>query len=272
VKRMCQMLRVCRSGFYAWRDRRPSARMQRAAVVMEQIGEAHQQSRGTYGSPRVTAELRARGVVVCENTVARYMRKAGLRSKSKLPFVPATTDSNHQHPVAGNLLDRDFAAPGPNRRWSCDITYIRSDEGWVYLAVVMDLFSRRIVGWSMLDHLRSALVSEALLMALKRRRPGAGLLHHSDRGVQYACGDYQALLRERGITCSMSRVGDCYDNAVTESFFATLKNEHVNHQQFTTRQEAIDSVFEWIEVFYNRQRRHSSLDYLSPEAFEAENN
>lgn len=200
------------------------------------------------------------------------MRKIGLKSLIKRRFVPRTTDSNHPYPVAGNLLNRDFAAPAANTRWTCDITYLWTDEGWLYLAVIMDLFSRRIVGWSMMEHLKSELVSEALLMALRRRRPGQGLLHHSDRGVQYASRDYQTLLADHGITCSMSRTGNCYDNAVTESFFGTLKSEHVHHQRYANRVQAKASVFEWIEVFYNRQRRHSSLGYLSPEAFEARNN
>ena len=272
VKLMCQLLEVSRSGFYLWRDRAPSPREKRGEELIVQIAAAHQASRGTYGSPRVTVELQAQGIRICENTVAKYMQKAGLRSKVKRPFVPRTTDANHPHPVAANLLDRNFAAPAPGTKWTCDITYLWTEQGWLYLAVVMDLFSRRIVGWSMMETLKSELVSQALSMAIARRHPPEGLLHHSDRGVQYACRDYQALLREQGMTCSMSRVGNCYDNAVTESFFGTLKTEHVHHQRFRTRQEAIDSVFEWIEVFYNRQRRHSSLGYLSPEAFEAQNN
>jgi putative transposase len=269
---MGRILCVSRSGFYVWQRRRPSKRQERQMKLSEQIHESHRQSRGTYGSPRVTADLNALGVKVCRNTVAKYMRKTGLKSKIKRRFVPRTTDSDHPHPVACNHLDRDFAAAAPNAKWTCDITYIWTAEGWLYLAVVMDLFSRRIVGWSMLENLKSELVSQALLWAIRRRRPQDGLLHHSDRGVQYACRDYQQLLAEHGIRCSMSRVGNCYDNAVTESFFATLKSEHVHHEQYRTRQEAILSVFEWIEVFYNRQRRHSALGYLSPEAFEAQHN
>jgi transposase InsO family protein len=271
---MCQLLQVSRSGFYAWRDRPISHRGERIATLTDQIRQAHQSSRGTYGSPRITMELKAQKVAVCENTVAKYMKEAGIRSKIKRPFVPCTTESNHRHPVAENLLDRNFTAPRPNTRWTCDITYLWTEEGWLYLAIVMDLFSRRIVGWNMADHLRSELVDEALRMALEQRRPAddGNLLHHSDRGVQYACTDYQNLLKEQAITCSMSRRGNCYDNAVTESFFASLKTEHVHHQKFKTRQEAASSVFEWIEVFYNRQRRHSSLGYLSPEAFEAQIN
>jgi transposase InsO family protein len=190
------------------------------------------------------------------------MRETGLRSKIKRRFIPRTTDSRHPHPVAANLLDRDFRSPGANTKWTCDITYLWTAEGWLYLAVVMDLFSRRIVGWSMMETLQSELVSQALGMAIQRRRPGTGLLHHSDRGVQYACREYQALLVRHGITCSMSRTGNCYDNAVTESFFGTLKTEHVHHQRYLSRAAARASVFEWIEVFYNRQRRHSSLAKL----------
>ena len=272
MKFMCKVLRVSRGGFYRWCNRRPGAAQQRRELLIEQIRQAHQRSRGTYGSPRITVELKAFKLSVCENTVAKYMRQIGLKSRVRRRFMPRTTDSDHPHPVAANLLDRDFASPAANARWTCDITYIWTSQGWLYLAIVMDLFSRKIVGWSMLEHLRSELVSEALQMAIARRRPGDGLLHHSDRGVQYACRDYQRLLKEHRITCSMSRIGDCYDNAVTENFFATLKTEHVHHEHYRTRAEATASVFEWIEVFYNRQRRHSSLGYLSPEAFEAQNN
>src|SRR5439155_2358066 len=200
--------------------------------LTEQIRAAHEQSRRSYGSPRVTAELRGAGMAVCENTVAKLMRQAGIRAKAKRRYVPRTTDSNHSYPIAPNRLDRHFTAAGPDRKWTCDITYVATDQGWLYLAVVMDLFSRKIVGWSMRDHLRGELVSEALEMALLRRRcPAAGLLHHSDRGVQYACGDYRKLLEKHGIECSMSRRGNCYDNAVMESFFGTLKTElvHQNH-------------------------------------------
>jgi transposase InsO family protein len=240
--------------------------------LAEQIREAHERGRRTYGSPRVTAELRDRGVRVCENTVAKLMREAGLRAKAKRRFVPRTTDAAHANPVAPNRLDRAFAAAAPNRKWTCDITYVPTGQGWLYLAVVMDLFSRKIVGWAMRDHLRSELAGEALEMAVQARRPAAGLLHHSDRGVQYACGDYRDLLREHGIECSMSRRGNCHDNAVTESFFGTLKTELVNDACYATHEEARASLFEWIEVFYNRRRRHSSLGYVSPEAFEAQIN
>jgi transposase InsO family protein len=237
--------------------------------LIEQIQQAHEQSRRTYGSPRIAAELKSRDVPVCENTVAKLMKQAGIRVRPRRSFVPRTTDSAHDYPVAPNRLDRDFGASLPNRKWTCDITYVPTDEGWLYLAVVMDLFSRKIVGWSMQDHLRVELVGDALSMALANRKPAPGLLHHSDRGVQYASEDYQQLLVESGIQCSMSRRGDCYDNAVTESFFSGLKTELVNHQRYATRHEARLSLFDWIETFYNRRRLHSSLGYLSPEAFEA---
>lgn len=272
VKLWCRTLEVSRSGFYAWRDRAASKRRAREVKLTEQIVLAHASSRGTYGSPRITVELKATGTSVSENTIAKYMRKAGVRSLIKRRFVPRTTESNHAHAVAPNRLDRDFQAAAVNTKWTCDLTYVWTDEGWLYLAVVLDLYSRRVVGWSLSESLKSELVSEAFGMALKARRPGEGLLHHSDRGVQYACEAYRRLLEKHGITCSMSRRGNCYDNAVTESFFGTLKTEHVHHQRYATREQARASVFEWIEVFYNRQRRHSSLGYLSPEAFEAQNN
>lgn len=240
--------------------------------LIEQIREAHEHSRLTYGSPRVTAELKDRGVSVCENTVAKFMREDGIKAKVKRRFVPRTTDANHADPIAPNRLDRDFTAEAPNRKWTCDITYVPTGQGWLYLAVVMDLFSRKIVGWSMREHMKSDLVREALEMALRTRRPPSGLLHHSDRGVQYACEEYRRLLSENEIERSMSRSGNCYDNAATESFFGTLKSELVNETRYATHDEARRSLFEWIEVFYNRQRRHSSLDYLSPEGFEAKLN
>ncbi len=238
--------------------------------MIEQIREVHAHSRGTYGSPRVTPELKERGVAVCANTVAKYMRECGLAVKPKRRFVPRTTDSAHPHPVAPNRLDRDFDASAPNRKWACDLTYIWTDQGWLYLSVVIDLFSRRVVGWSMSEQLKAGgSVAEALEMALARREPAAGLLHHSDRGVQYACELYRSVLERHGITASMSRPGNCYDNAVVESFFGTLKGELVDRAHYRKRDEARASVFEWIECWYNRRRRHSSLGYLSPEAFEA---
>jgi len=273
VKTMCRMLNVARSGYYAWRDRPISPRQQRRVAVVEQIRRVHADSRGTYGSPRVTAELTGRGIAVCQNTVAKYMRDAGLFVEPRRRFVPRTTDSDHAHAIAPNRLERDFAAPAPDRKWACDVTYVPTDQGWLYLSVVIDLFSRRVVGWSMSDDLRAqGSVAEALEMAIARRKPAAGLLHHSDRGIQYACDLYRALLSAHGIVCSMSRPGNCYDNAVAESFFGTFKTELVNRVRYRTRAEARASIFEWIECWYNRRRRHSSLGYLSPEAFEAQLN
>jgi transposase InsO family protein len=272
VKLMCQVLGVSRSGYYAWLGRPAGARADRAAGLKERIRLAHEDSRFTYGSPRVAAELKARGVAVCENTVARYMRQEGLCATPRRRFVPRTTDSSHPHPVAPNVLGRDFAADGPGRKWAADLTYVWTDQGWLYLSVVIDLFSRRVVGWSMSDDLKARGAADALAMALVRRRPAPGLLHHSDRGVQYACGAYRRLLAENAVACSMSRPGNCYDNAVVESFFGTLKSELVHRRRYRTRAEARADVFEWIECWYNRRRRHSSLGYLSPEQFEAQLN
>ena len=272
MKLMCEVLQVTRSGYYAWRDRPQSRRQRRRAELVKQIRQVHEESRATYGSPRVTPELKDRGLDVCENTVARYMRDAGLCVKPRRRFVPRTTDSEHQHPIAPNRLERDFAASAPDRKWACDLTYLFTEEGWLYLSVVIDLFSRKIIGWSMSDDLKASGVAEALKMALARRKPHAGLLHHSDRGVQYACELYRELLDEHGITVSMSRPGNCYDNAPAESFFGTLKSELVHRAHYRTRAEARASVFEWIECWYNRRRRHSSLGYLSPEQFEARHN
>ena len=268
----CRVLEVSRSGYYDWLRRPQSPRDARRQELAARIQAVHADTRGRYGSPRIYQELRADGVAVCQNTVARVMRDQGLRAKAKRTFVPRTTDSAHHQPVAPNVLDRQFAAASPNRKWAGDITYIPTDEGWLYLAGVIDLHSRRLVGWSMADHLQTELAADALGMALARRSPGAGLLHHSDRGVQYASDQYQALLAKHGITVSMSGKGDCWDNAVMESFWATLKTELVHHEHYATREQARRSIFEYIEVFYNRRRRHSSLGYVSPETFEASRN
>jgi len=270
---MCELLDVSRSGYYAWSKRQGQAapaRQQRREQLVEQIREVHQESHQTYGSPRAYQELKAQGQQVCENTVAKLMKENDIRSVVKKRFKIRTTESNHAHPVAPNRLDRCFDQPLPDRAWAADITYVRTNEGWLYLAAVVDLCSRRVVGWAMADHLRAQLCTDALEMALRQRRPaGTELMHHSDRGIQYACGDYQQLLGEHGITCSMSAAGDCYDNAVMESFFKTLKVECVYQQQYATRQQAMTSIFRYIEGWYNRRRRHSSLGYLSPEAYEA---
>ena len=267
----CRVLDVSRAGFYAWLDRPESARAAARRELTDAIRAAHAECRGVYGSPRVTVELAARGgPAACENTVARAMRDAGIAAARRKRFVPRTTDSTHANPVAPNVLARDFAAELPDQKWACDITYVpTSDDGFLYVAAVLDLCSRRVVGWAMADHLRATLCLDALGMALANRRPGPGLLHHSDRGVQYASDDYQQLLAGHGIICSMSGRGDCWDNAVMESFWATLKTELVQHERYATREQARASIFEYIEVFYNRQRLHSSLGYVSPETFEA---
>jgi transposase InsO family protein len=268
----CRVLEVTRSGYYAWIGRPPSPRDRRRLELAGKIRTVASESRGVYGSPRIHQTLEAQGETVCENTVAKVMKQAGIRAKIKKKFVPATTDSRHQRPVTENLLDRQFTADMPDRKWAADITYIPTGEGWLYLAGVIDLHSRMIVGWSMADHMRTDLVSDALRMAVARRSPGEGLLHHSDRGVQYASDDYTRLLQSNKMTSSMSGKGDCWDNAVMESFWSTLKNELVNHEQYPTHAAARASIFEYIEVFYNRKRLHSSLGYLSPEAFEAGTN
>ena len=271
VAAQCRVPAVSRAGFYAWLDRPESARAAARRELTDAIRVAHVECREVYGSPRMTAELAARGgPTACANTVARAMADAGIAARRRRRFVPRTTDAHHANPVAPNLLGRDFAADRPDRKWVCDITYVRTaDQGWLYVAAVMDLCSRRIVGWAMADHLRAELCADALAMALDGRRPGPGLLHHSDRGVQYACGDYRAALAAHGVTCSMSRTGDCWDNAAIESFWATLKRELVDGQDYATYAQAKASIFEYVEVFYNRTRRHSALGYVSPEQFEA---
>jgi transposase InsO family protein len=265
---MCRGLGISRSGYYAWRSRPASPRKMANEILLEQIKAAHQKSRQTYGSPRIRAELVAQGITCGHNRVARLMRLNGLRAKQKRTFKVKTTDSNHDRPVAPNLLEQDFEAQQPNQKWVTDITYIPTVEGWLYLAVIMDLYSRRIVGWAMSDSLERQLVISALHMALQARRPPPGLLHHSDRGSQYASEDYQALLTKHQLRCSMSRAGNCYDNAPMESFFGTLKTELIHHRDYATRAEAKTDIFEFIELFYNRFRRHSALAFLSPVMFE----
>lgn len=265
---LCHVLGVSRSGYYAWQRRPPSETTRRQEAWVAEIRQAHRVSRGIYGSPRVHRELVARGVNCSENTVAKLMRREGIRSKTRRRFVVRTTDSRHGHPLAPNRLNQAFDEPRPDRTWAADITYIPTQEGWLYLAAVIDLCSRKIVGWATGDSLRAVLVCEALRMALVQRAPRQPVLHHSDRGVQYACDDYQALLAAHGLVPSMSRRGNCYDNAVIESFFGTLKTELVHHERYVTHDAARQSLFEYIEVFYNRQRRHSALNYVSPHEFE----
>lgn len=272
IQHMCRALGVSTSGYYARRKRQPSTLQQRREMMLEKIRRAFADSRQTYGSPRIHRELQEQGEKVCENTIARWMREYDIKARRQKRFIPCTTDSNHEYAVTENLLGRNFNCDAPNKKWVCDITYIPTREGWLYLSAVMDLYSRKIVGWSMGNHLRVELVSNALKMALLRRQPGAGLLHHSDRGVQYACTDYHQLTDSHGIVCSMSRTGNCYDNAVMESFWSKLKTECVYRETYSTSQAARQSIFEYIEMFYNRKRRHSSLGYVSPEAFEAARN
>jgi transposase InsO family protein len=277
IAAMSRVLGVSRSGYYA-RARRPrSNRQRRREELITRIRQSHRDSRDTYGSPRVCADLRGRGVKICVNTVARYMREESIHAARPRPFRVMTTDSRHDQPVAANVLNREFQRGEPNTGWVSDITYVPTAEGWLFLAVVIDLCSRRVVGHATGERLKSSLALEALEMALRRRSPcgasgGAwqdqGLLHHSDRGVQYACVSYRATLEAHGITPSMSRPGNCYDNAVAESFFATLKRELVHRRSYATRAAARQSLFEYIEVFYNRQRKHSALGYQSPAQFE----
>lgn len=266
---MCEVLGVSRSGFYAWRSRPAGIKTLAREALVRQIRQVHVRSRGTYGSPRVHAELAERGVAACVNTVAKYMRQAGIGSKVTRRFRVRTTDSGHGLAVAPNRLDRCFRAKAPDRTWCTDITYVPTAEGFLYVAAVIDVCSRRIVGWAMDDHLRAELCVAALSMAIARRGPDKGLLHHSDRGVQYACAAYRRVLEANGIEASMSGRGDCYDNALMESFWGTLKRELTHHERYATRADAKRSIFEYIEVFYNRQRRHSAIGYVSPEQFEA---
>lgn len=266
---MCTILEISRSGFYAWLKRKPSERSKSDARMTELIREVHKSSREVYGAPRVHEALKAGGVECGRNRTARLMREDGLQSKTKKKFK-ATTNSKHSHPVAPNLLGQDFKAQLPNTIWISDITYIWTDEGWLYLATTMDLFSRGVVGWSMDSRMKSSLVVSALDMALKAREPMDGLIHHSDRGVQYAAKPFQKALNSNGIVCSMSRKGNCYDNAVQESFYHSLKTELVHHEHYRTRAEARASIFEYIESFYNRVRLHSTLGYKSPLQFEME--
>jgi putative transposase len=273
VSWMCDALGVSTSGYYSWLERDPSPQEQRRELLAVEVETVHAEVKARYGSPRIHAELADRGHDCCVNTVARIMREAGISAKTKRKFRQ-TTDSNHGLPVAENVLDRDFAPTGPNESWCADITYIPTREGWLYLAVVEDLFSRMVVGWSMDATMESRLVVDALEMAVLRRLQGSSssdLVAHSDRGSQYASEHYQRLLAEEGIVCSMSRRGNCWDNAPMESFFATLKKELVHDEDYATREEAKASIFEYIETFYNRVRRHSTLGYLSPVNYEAAN-
>jgi len=267
---MCATFSVTSAGFYAWLGRPDSARTLRARELSEQIRILHAETKGVYGSIKVTRELRHRNQKVSRKTVAKLMAGLGIRSKVVRKFRIRTTDSNHSNPVAPNTLNRDFgSATGPDQVWGVGITYIHTDEGVLYLAGVMDLYSQRIVGWSMDDSMTTDLVEDAFRAAFLSRKPPLGLLHHSDRGVQYTSGRYRDALQSRGVRVSMSRTGDCYDNAAVESFWGKVKTEMVYHAHFKTKEAAPAAVFEYIEVFYNRRRLHAALDYMSPEEFEA---
>ncbi len=267
VKRMCCALGVARSGFYDWLARPLSRRAQADQALLAQIHKEHQGSQGTYGSPRIHAALHRQGVICGRNRVARLMQLHGLAAKRRRKWHPVTTRRDPNAIPAPNLLNQDFSSPAPNRKWAGDITYIDTAEGWLYLAPVLDLFSRRVVGWAMADHMEASLVQEAWDMAVQRRKPSPGLLHHSDQGSQYTSQAYQESLAAYGCQVSMSNVGNCFDNAAMESFFATLKTECAT-RRFVTRAEARTTIFEYIEGWYNPKRLHSALTYQSPMEFE----
>ena len=267
VSTMCRVLGVTKSGFYAWRKRPKPERVRRDAQLAATVAAVHQRSRRTYGSPRVHRELKARGVRVGKKRVERLMRENGLQGRRKRRSK-RTTDSRHGGPIAPNLLARKFRVSEPNRVWVPDVTAIATDEGWLYLAPMLDLHSRRVLAWAASEHNDTALALEVLRSAIRARRPPPGLLHHSDRGSPYASDDYRAELRTCGARQSMSRKGDCWDNAVAESFFATLRAELVDHVRYPTREAAMRSIGDYIDNFYNVERRHSHLDYLNPIEFE----
>lgn len=264
---MCEFFAVSRAGFYAWLKRPESQRKRENKRLGALIKESFELSRGTYGYRRVHKDLQEKNEICSEYLVTRLMKQQALRAKARRKFK-VTTDSRHNKPIHENILQRQFHAVKPNQRWVTDITYIPTMEGWLYLAVIMDLYSRRIVGWSMSNRLQELLVIDAMRMALFRRKVKSSLLLHSDRGSQYASDNFQKLLRENDINCSMSRKGNCWDNAAMESFFHSLKTECVNHENFKTRDDAKKIIFDYIEVFYNKQRRHSFLNYMSPENYE----
>jgi putative transposase len=269
VQKMCRVLGVSRSGYYGWKRQPQSKRQKENEKILMEIKESHKNSHRAYGSPRISEDLQANGTKCGENRVARLMRIHGIVGKAKKKFK-ATTNSKHNLPVAENLLNQNFVVEKPNTVWVSDITYIATLEGWLYLVVILDLFSRQVVGWAMSDRLTSGFVVKALYQAIGRRRPPSGCIFHSDRGVQYASADFRDVLKAYDFIQSMSRKGNCYDNAVSESFFHTLKTEHVYEYRYETRAMARQSIFEYIEMFYNRQRRHSALGYRSPVSFELE--
>lgn len=263
---MGKVLGISRSGFYAWKSR-DVKQATKDLRLLRTIQDIHRSSRKTYGSPRIFSQLKALGFKTSKSKVERLMRENKIRAKMKRKFK-ATTNSKHDHPVAKNILNRNFAPQAVNQVWAGDITYIWTKEGWLYLAVILDLFSRQVVGWSMSERMTKGLAINALSMAITKRRPPKGLIHHTDRGSQYACSSYRKILKLIGAICSMSRKGNCWDNACVESFFHSLKTEMTFFEEFETRAEAVSKIFEWIEVFYNRQRIHSFLGNKTPEQFE----
>jgi transposase InsO family protein len=271
---LCHNLEVSPSGYYDWQNRRaaPGLRAVENQTLVKKIGQIHHQSRQTYGSPRIVAELRKQGCQHGRNRIARLMKEAGLCGRQKGRYRVQTTDSNHDEPIAPNRLAAAPKATAPNQLWVADITYIATQEGWLYLAAILDLYSRKIVGWAMSERIDTNLVLKALAMALLHRQPPAALLLHSDRGVQYASGEYRHALAQAGLIASMSRRANCYDNATMESFWSSLKLELVYRRNFATRSQARTEIFDYIECFYNRHRAHSALDFQSPVDFELLNN
>ena len=264
---MCNVLQVSTSGYYSRLGHKPSAQQQRREHIAQAAARFYFESERIYGYRKVYEDMLGANINCCRETVRRIMHEIGLFSRVKRKFV-LMTDSDHDMAVAENLLSRDFTAASPNQKWVADITYIPTLQGWLYLAAVMDLYSRRIVGWATSEHIDSALVISAMKMALSQRKPEADLLHHSDRGSQYASDNFQDLLEDNGIVCSMSRKGNCWDNACMESFFGSLKTEWLGNKKYKTREEAKSNIFNYIEMFYNRKRRHAALGYLSPAAYE----
>lgn len=264
---MCQVFSVSRSGYYKWRSRPESRRSVENRRLDVHIKAIYMKHKGRSGSPKITEELNDNGFSVSKNRVARRMKAAGLRSIVRRKFR-VTTDSKHSFPIAENLLQRDFTASAPNTVWVSDITYIATERGWLYLTVFLDLFSRMVVGWALSSSLSSQMALTALHRAIRSRRPGAGLIIHSDRGIQYACHDFRKLLNKHGFVQSMSRKGDCWDNAVAESLFSIIKSELIHHERFKGPQDALATIFEYIEIYYNRKRKHSTLGYQTPDQFE----
>ena len=267
IETACTVLNVSVSGFYAWKNRGASPRQHSDMVLLAHIRAEFSTSHETYGSPRMHAELKESGLAIGRHRVARLMSENGLKARQKTRFKK-TTDSDHDGPVAPNVLDQDFTAQGPDEKWGVDISYVWTAEGWLYLAIVLDLFSRRIVGWEMSDRMKKGLATDALQRAINLRKPLPGLIHHSDRGSQYCSADYRRLVRDRGFIASMSGRGNCYDNAMVETVFKTIKEELVWRISFATRDQASKAIGRYIEGFYNPRRRHSSLGYVSPATFE----